>query len=276
MTLSVTVITLNEVENLKECLDSVAFADEIIVVDSGSTDGTLELARCHTDHVVAQQWLGYGAQKNRASGLVHGDWILNLDADERVSLALRDEIVQVVRNESPHAAYEIPRRNYVLGRWLRYGGWYPDHVIRLWRRDQAHWGDVSVHEKLTVQGSIGVLRNHLEHYTYRNLNEYFLRQCRYAQLAAEQRYAYGFRTSLAGLPFKAVTKFVQLYLWKRGFLDGRLGLLMALLGSLFAVARDAMLWEIQQQSRNVAPETKSPQESAEPRPPESVATVTRP
>ncbi len=265
--LSVTIITKNEAANLEDCLRSVAFADEILVLDSGSTDNTVEIARQFTDKVFVEEWRGYGKQKNRASELATGDWILNIDADERVTDELREEILGIVARQEPRPpgeskdaggrgsrratadcdAYRMPRRNFVCGQWLRHGGWWPDHQIRLWRRGRARWSEVEVHEKLQVDGDPGTLQAPLDHHTYRTLGEYVERQARYAQLAAAERFAAGHRVRPASLPVKFFGKLFNLYVLKQGYRDGSLGLVMACLGAASGVARDALIWEMQSQ-----------------------------
>lgn len=252
--LSVTIITKNEAHNLEDCLRSVAFADEIVVLDSGSTDDTVEIARRFTDKVFVEEWRGYGRQKNRATELATGDWILNLDADERVTDELRAEIQRVIADPLAGDAYRMPRRNYVCGQWLRHGGWYPDHQTRLWRRGAAHWSEAEVHEKLQVTvGTVGTMTAPLDHHTYRTLGEYVERQARYAQLSARERIAAGQRVNAVTLPFKFLGKLLNLYVLKQGFRDGGLGLVMACLGAASGVLRDALVWERQRHSSRVTP-----------------------
>ncbi len=161
--LSVTIITKNEAANIGAALESVAWADELIVVDSGSTDETVGIARRYTDRVSSREWEGYGAQKNHAAGLAEHDWILSLDADERVSPELAVEIRERLAREPPHPGYRIPRVTSYLGRWIRSTDWYPDYQLRLYDRRAARWNARSVHESVSTDGTVGRLRNELHH-----------------------------------------------------------------------------------------------------------------
>ncbi|MBM2841009.1 MAG: glycosyl transferase family 2, partial [Bacteroidetes bacterium] len=178
-TLSVVTITLNEERNIAECLASVHWADELIVVDSGSTDRTMELARQYTSKVLSVEWKGYGATKNYALDQAAGDWVLWLDADERVTPPLADEIKQVIAGNGEASGYSVARRAYFLGRWIKHCGWYPSRVTRLFRRAQGRFSENRVHEQLIVQGSVGALQNDLMHYTDPDLQHYFAKFNRY-------------------------------------------------------------------------------------------------
>jgi glycosyltransferase involved in cell wall biosynthesis len=167
--LSVVVVTRDEEERIRTCLESVAWADELIVIDAESQDKTAAIARELTDHVVVRPWPGYAAQKNYGLEMARGAWILSLDADETVSPALREEIQAIVERDGPRDGYEVPRRNIFWGRWVRHGGLYPDWQLRLFRRGRGRFGERAVHESARVDGAVGRLTGHLEHRSYRDV-----------------------------------------------------------------------------------------------------------
>lgn len=248
--LSVTVITLNEEKEIGGCLESVAWADEIVVVDSGSADRTVEIAGKYTDKIFCHAWPGYAAQKNRALGLATYDWALSLDADERVTLALRGEIQSVLESPPRAAGYRIPRKNFFMGRWIRHGGWHPDYVLRLFRRDAGAFGERKVHESVTVRGEIGTLRSPLEHYTYRSLEDYFQRMDRYSTLAAEELFEGGKRAGLLDLLLRPPATFLKMVLLRQGFRDGVDGLLLGRLYSAYTFSKYAKLYKMGQRGKD--------------------------
>lgn len=241
-TVSVIVITLDEAENIRECLQSVEWADEIVVVDAESTDGTVAMAREFTDKVLVREWQGFSAAKNFALQSCTCEWILWLDADERATPELADEIRQTLRAPE-HAGYEMPRLANFLGRWIRHSGWYPGHVLRLFRRDAGSFNDALVHEGVALQGSVGRLQSDLLHYTDRTLAHYFKKFNHYTSLAAEQlaeqKRPFRWHALLLRPPFM----FFRMYILKRGFLDGIQGLMLALLSAGYVFAKYAKLWE---------------------------------
>jgi len=231
--LSVTVIALNEEANIVPCLESVRFADEIVVVDSGSTDRTRELARNFTDRIFTTEWRGFAGTKNFALEQASGEWVFSLDTDERVPAALQEEIMQVVQANGPLAGYKIPRKNYFGGRWIRHLGWYPDYTLRLFRRDKGRFREREVHEEVEVAGPVGVLPTPLDHYSYNNLTEYAARQERYARLAAQEMAKGGRRPRPGELMWRPFLTFLNLFFLKKGFLEGSLGMALALEGSRY-------------------------------------------
>lgn len=234
MRLSVTVIALNEEANIVPCLESVRFADEVVVVvDSGSTDRTLELARKFTDRIFTIDWRGFAGTKNFALEQAEGEWVFSLDADERVPEALQAEILGVVKAGGPLAAFKIPRKNYVGGRWIRHLGWYPDYTLRLFRKGQGRFRERQVHEEVEVAGPVGFLHTPLEHFSYNNLEEYTARQDRYARLAAQEMRRAGRRPLPGELLWRPILTFLKLFIWKRGFLEGALGLQLSLQSSRY-------------------------------------------
>jgi (heptosyl)LPS beta-1,4-glucosyltransferase len=249
--LSVIVIALNQEANIVPCLETVRWADDIVVVDSGSRDRTLELARRFTDRIFTIDWPGFGAAKNYALDQARGDWVFSLDTDERVSEALRDEIVSTVQGKSPSAGYRLPRKNYFGGRWVRYLGWYPDYTLRLFQRDKGRFRERAVHEEVVVDGPVGVLRTPLDHYSYTGVSDYLARQDRYARLAAEELLKEGRRPRAGELFWRPVSHFLKLYVLRLGFLEGRLGYTLALLGSLYNFLKYHYLRELREEADHV-------------------------
>jgi glycosyltransferase involved in cell wall biosynthesis len=244
--LSVLVLTLNEERNIAACLDSVRWADEIIVVDSGSTDRTVELARAYTDKVYQIEWKGYGATRNLALGRTSGDWILWLDADERVTPELAAEVRDILgRAELPESGFQIARRAYFLGRWIRHCGWYPGRVTRLFRRERGRFTESSVHERLILDGAVADTRNDLIHLTDPNLSHYFAKFNRYTSLAAHDLRSEGRRFRLRDLLVRPLFAFVKMYVLKRGFLDGMQGFILCVLSSAYVFTKYAKLWELE-------------------------------
>jgi glycosyltransferase involved in cell wall biosynthesis len=233
MSLSVTVIALNQEANIGDCLKSVSFADDIVVVDTGSTDRTVEVARAYTDRVLTTSWQGFGRTKNFALDQARGEWVFSLDTDERVPPALKDEIQTVVKANGPLAGYRVPRKNYFCGRWIRHLGWYPDYTLRLFRRDQGRFRDREVHEEVLVAGPVGNLKTPLEHYSYRSVSEYVTRMDRYARLAAVELAKRGRRPFPGELVFRPFFTFLHLYVIRQGFLEGTTGYALAILMSTY-------------------------------------------
>jgi glycosyltransferase involved in cell wall biosynthesis len=242
MKLSVIVITKNEADNIVACLDSVAFADEFIVVDSGSTDNTVELARAMGATVKqTYDWPGFGQQKNRALSLARGEWILSVDADERVTPEL-GRAIQAAIDAPSCDAYEIARLSNFCGRFIRHSGWWPDYVLRLFRRGSARFSDAVVHERIVPAkpGRMGRLNGHLVHYSYPNLDTLLNKVNRYSSDGAAMMHARGKRTSIWGALGHGFWTFIRIYLIRRGFLDGRHGLVLAVAaaaGSFFRYAK---------------------------------------
>ena len=242
--LSVAIITYNEEEEIKDCLESVKWADEIVVVDSFSTDKTLDICRQYTNKVFQHEWSGYSNQKNYAINVTTNPWILILDADERVSERLTKEIKEILDKDLGVDGYYIPRKSYFLGRWIRYGGWYPDYSIRLFRKDKGRFEQREVHESVRINGKTAKLKNHLEHYTYRNLSEYIQRMERYSTLAAMEMVGEGRRSGPRNILFRPILTFFRMYILKQGFREGIYGLLISVLYSYYTFLKYAKLWEM--------------------------------
>lgn len=240
-TLSVIIITLNEASHIAECLASVAFADEVIVVDSGSTDGTREIAEAGGARVtLTHDWPGFGKQKNRALDLAGCDWVLSIDADERVTPELALEIQAVLKQAATDAdsrtaqvatAYRIARLSNFGGRWIRHSGWWPDRVLRLFERGTARFKDVAVHESVVTDRPVATLKGHFLHYPYASIEQYIAKINHYSSEAAAMMHARGKRTSVLGAWGHASWTFVRIYLLRKGFLDGREGFILAVMGA---------------------------------------------
>lgn len=243
--LSVAIITLDEEANIGPCLESVKWADEVVVCDSGSRDRTLEVAAGYGARTFRDDWLGFAAHKNLAVGRCTQPWILVLDADERVPPALRDEIEGILRSADAADGYRVGRKNFFVGAWIRHGGWYPDRSIRLFRSGRGRFLPRAVHEVAEVSGRVGVLQHPLEHYTYGSIGEFLRRTERYAALAAGELFAAGHRCRVVDLTLRPVWTFFRMYLVQRGFLDGWRGLLLAGLYASYTFAKYAQLWERQ-------------------------------
>mgnify|MGYP001480112684 CR=1 FL=1 len=225
--LSVTVITKNEVNFIRACLDSVRWADEIIVVDSGSTDGTVEICREYTDKIMLTDWPGFGPQKNRALAMATSEWVLSLDADEQVSPELKQEILSAMSFPEDHAAFDLPRRSSYCGRRMRHGGWWPDYVTRLFRRGSARFSDDLVHERLVVDGRIGRLREPLIHAAFENLENVLETMDRYSTIGARMMHDRGKKATMATAILHGFWSFFHTYVVRAGFLDGRAGFMLA-------------------------------------------------
>jgi (heptosyl)LPS beta-1,4-glucosyltransferase len=249
--ISVIVIALNQEDHIVPCLESVSWADDIVVVDSGSTDRTRERARGFTDRIFTIDWPGFGAAKNYALDQARGDWVLSLDTDERVPEGLRAEILSVVQNRGPFAGYRIPRKNYFGGRWIKRLGWYPDYILRLFRRGEGRFRERAVHEEVLVNGPLGILQTPLDHYSYESVSDYIARQDRYARLAAGEMLREGRRPRAGELLWRPLGHFFKLYLLRLGFLEGRLGYTLALLGSLYNFLKYYYLRELLSEADHV-------------------------
>ncbi len=241
--LSVTVVAWNEEARLRACLDSVAWADEIAVVDAESTDKTVQLAREFTDRVWVRPWPGFAVQKNFAIDQATGDWILSLDADERVTPALGERIKAIVRADGPADGYRIPRRNVFWGAWVRHGGLYPDHQLRLFRRGAGRFAENAVHESVEVSGRVEALAEPLLHESYRDLEDFVQRSNRYSTLAALDWVRRGRPMRAVDLIAKPLGRFLSMYVLRRGFLDGWRGLVLAILYAEYVFLRMAKVWE---------------------------------
>lgn len=236
--LTATIITLNEEDRIVECLASLSCCDEVIVVDSGSTDKTCELAKAKGARVIERAWDGYSKQKNFAAGQARNDWILSIDSDERLSIELSDEIVHWKKQEALVHAYAMPRRVFYLGKWIRHSGWYPDRKVRLYDRRFCAWEGDFVHETMQVHGSAGGFRGDLFHFPYRDWNDHVARLERYSELASKAARSAGRRGSIARLVLGPPLTFVKSFLLRAGFLDGWRGLAIAYMAARYVFQKE--------------------------------------
>lgn len=226
--ISAILITHNEAANLRDCLASVAWCDEIVIVDNGSTDGTHAIAEAFGARlIITPDWPGFGPQKQRALAAATGDWIFSIDADERLSAAGADEMRAAIA-QSAHAGYEIPRSSLFVSRFMRHSGWTPDYVLRLARREAARFSEHLVHERLLVEGSLGKLNTPLVHLSYQDFETVLTKLNRYSSAGAHEAHARGKRASLASAIGHGAWTFLRTYVLKRGFLDGAEGLMLAI------------------------------------------------
>jgi len=246
LSLSVVIITLNEEVNLPRTLASVAWADEIIVVDSGSTDHTREIAESFHAKFYVEPWKGFAAQKNSALAKATGDWLLSLDADEEVEPALAGEIRDALAANPSVEGFWIPRKNFFLDRWMRHGGFYPDPKLRVFRRGAGRFENRLVHEDAQVAGTTATLRGHLLHHAYPTLGAYLEHMNRYSSLGAQMlvagRGCVGF--SIVNIVIRPLLTFFYNYFLRLGFLDGREGLLLHLNHARYVSWKYAKVWEL--------------------------------
>lgn len=242
--LSVTVITRNEAAHITAALESVAWADEVVVVDSGSTDDTVALARRYTERVVERDWPGFPQQKNHAAGLATHDWVLSIDADERVTPELGAEIRALLTTDPPARGYRIRRVTHAFGHWIRSTDWYPDWQLRLYDRRHGRWDEARrVHESVHLDGEPARLAGELEHLAYRDLSHHLATIDRYTTLAAEDMAARGRTASALDLLAHGPLAFLRNYLLRGGFRQGRVGLVVSSMNAWYVFLKYAKLWE---------------------------------
>ena len=226
---SVVIITKNEEKNIARCLESVRWADEIIVVDTFSTDHTVELCRRFTDKVFQEKWLGYGLQKNFCASKARNKWVLNIDADEVISLECAEAIQKLMSGEPEFSLYRFPRKNFIAGRWVRYAGWYPDLIARLYDRDRVSFSNSMVHERLTPDnGGVGIINYPILHYSFEGMEDYIQRQNRYSSLYAEEKKQMDWEANWSHLYVRPVWIFFKTYFFRQGFREGFLGIFLSL------------------------------------------------
>lgn len=249
--LSVIIITKNEGANIQACLDSVAFADEIVVVDSGSTDDTVDIARKAGAVVIQTDWPGFGPQKNRALDAATGEWVLSIDADERITPELADEIRATVRNPAADA-YDISRRSWYCGRFIEHSGWAPDYVTRLFRRGTARFSDHIVHERLLPDGAVKRLNGLMLHYSFLDFSQVLQKVDSYSTLSARQAYEKGRRATVLDALLHGFWAFIRTYFFRLGLLDGAHGLALAVSNAEGSYYRYLKIWQLEQQARRKA------------------------
>lgn len=252
--ISACVTTFNEEHNIRRCLESLGWCDEIVVVDSFSTDRTVELCRAYTDRVYQHQWLGYIGQKNLIRKMAQHPWILFVDADEEVSPALRDEIVaELERNDGAIAGYQFPRMVNYMGKWIRHGEWYPDVKLRLFLKDRGRSGGQEPHDQVFVNGSVKMLKGHLWHYTYDDLHDHLETMNRFSSITAQEKFRAGTRFGWTDFLLRPPFRFLKAYVLRRGFLDGKRGFIIALVAAFGVCMKYAKLWELGHRAADPSP-----------------------
>ncbi|OGW27727.1 MAG: glycosyl transferase [Nitrospirae bacterium GWC2_42_7] len=241
---SVGIITKDEERNIEDALKSVAGANEIIIVDSFSKDRTVEICRKYTDKIYQHEWDGYSRQKQKTVDYSKSPWVLILDADERLTPELRNEMEQTIKETDCNGFY-IPRKNYFLGRWIRHSGWWPDYTLRLFRKDKASFEEREVHEKVVLEGKAGYLKNPMEHYTYRSISDFIKKMENYSNLASIEIRRRSGRAGLYSVTVRPLATFIKMFFLRLGFLDGAHGLILAALYSYYTFLKYAKTWEVQ-------------------------------
>lgn len=247
MKVSVAIITLNAGPDLDRCLASVAFADEIVVLDQHSTDDTAEICLRHGAVLHQIEWLGFGPTKDRAVSLCRNPWILSIDSDEEVTPELRAAI-EKLPDDPAEAAFAINRLSRFLGRWIHHCGWHPEYVVRLFDRRRAGFNDLPVHESVETTGQVGRLAGLLHHYTYETMEQYIEKLNRYTTLAAEERFAKGDRSSLANAVLRGQATFWRMWILQGGLLDGWRGYVLCLSSSFYVMSKYTKLWLLGQRN----------------------------
>lgn len=242
--ISVTVRTFNEEENLRDCLESVTWADEILVVDSCSTDGTVAIAREYTDNVIVRPWAGHIATSQFATDQARNLWVLSVDADERISPELRDEILSLDLENTPHDAFDMPRLHWFMGRWIRHSGWYPDRNIRLYRKDRCYWDGYAPHDKVQVPGSLCRLKGDLYHFIYRDLAHFAATKNSYSTLSAEDHLRSGRNSTIVHFTLRPLWTFFDRYFIRLGILDGLPGYVISVMEAHCVFMKYLKLWAL--------------------------------
>lgn len=250
--ISVVVITKNEEQNIVRCLQSVQWADEVIVVDAESTDRTQELARPLRAKVIVKPWAGFAVQKEFAVAQATHDWVFSIDADEEVTPELKEEMLRVTASTDALNGYEVPRKSFFLGRWIANGGWYPGYQLRLFRKSTARMNHRPVHEGFLIDGSTGRLTADLNHYTYHSIHQYIAKMNDYSSLDVRNKISGGRRVEWHNFLLNPLSVFLRMYVSLGGWRDGMHGFLLAFYSALHALAIFAKCWEYQQAERNGA------------------------
>jgi len=249
-TVSAIVVCFNEERNIASCLESLRWCDEIVVVDSFSTDGTLDICRRYTEHVIQRPWAGYRAQKAFAHSQATQEWVLLVDADERVTPELRDEIRQTLDTFGDrYCGFAVPRLVFFLGRWWWRGGWYPDFDVRLFRRDRASWGGSDPHEKILVHGAVRHLQHPLHHFSYRDMKDHLQRIDRFTSISSAELFKEGKRWHWMDALARPAFRFFRFYFLRRGFMEGFAGFYVAVTAAVYVFLKYAKLWELEMEGK---------------------------
>jgi glycosyltransferase involved in cell wall biosynthesis len=241
---SVVIVTQNEERNIRDALQSIRGAAEIVVVDAFSTDKTVDICREYTDRIYRKEWQGYAKQKHAGIEYAKSKWVFILDSDERFTVPLWEEMGDIIGKDGKYSGYYVPRKNFFLGKWIRHGGWWPDYTLRFFLKDKAIMHDRSVHERVIVQGGAGYLRSHLEHYTYGTVSEYIKKMDIYSALSAKELREKGTRPGFIKLIAHPLVTFFRMFLLKLGFMDGIYGFTLAVLYSYYTFLKYLKLWEL--------------------------------
>jgi len=242
--ISACVLTFNEERKIERCLRSISWCDEIVIMDSFSTDATLSLCRRFTERVYQHEWQGYVGQRNLIRDMAMHSWILFLDSDEEVSPILRDEILHEFENGTgEYVGYRFPRQVYFLGKWIRHGEWYPDVKLRLFKKSRGHTEGEEPHDRVVVDGPVKRLRNPLWHYTYDDMRDYLDTLNRFSTITARQRFEGGARFGWTDVAIRPILRFLKGYVLRGGFLDGAHGFMVATINSFSVFAKYSKLWE---------------------------------
>lgn len=245
-TVSAIVVCFNEERNIGACLESLSWCDEIVVVDSFSTDRTVEICHQYTERVIQRKWAGYRDQKAFAHSQATKDWVLLVDSDERVTPKLSEEVKEALSSHGGEfAGFSVPRLVFYLGRWWWRGGWYPDYDVRLFRRDRATWGGSDPHEKILIDGKVCRLRNPLHHFSYRDIEDHIQRINRFTSISSRELLNEGKGWRLVDTLVRPAFRFFRSYIWKRGFLEGFAGFYVAVTAAVYVFLKYAKLWELE-------------------------------
>lgn len=250
--ISACIITFNEEDNILSCLECLDFAEEIILVDSGSTDNTLQLAKENKKVKIYHRIFdNYINQKNYCMSLAQNEWIIAVDADERIPSELKQEILSIPESELTNlAGYYIPRLSFYLGKWIRHGGWYPNYQMRFFNRLKGKFSGLLVHETVSIDGQLGTLKNPLHHFPYQNISDHLKFIDRYSDLGSQEKFKAGKKSGVLFAIGKSIWKFIAMYFIRFGFLDGKEGLILAILGSYYNFLKYIKLYELNQQKNN--------------------------
>ena len=248
--ISAFIVCCNEERNIRRCLESIKWCDEIVIIDSGSTDNTLQICREYTSQIFHREWMGYVKQKSYGLENCSSEWILNIDADEEVTPTLRDDILEALKSNSNNVnGYMISRVVFHLGKWWRKGGWYPEYRLRVCRKANTTWGGTDPHEKAVVEGQTARLNGELLHYTYTGVSDQITRLNRYSTTVAENMFKSGERASVFKMFFNPGLRFLKFYLLKKGFREGFPGLIVAYIEAYYVFLKYLKLWEIERNAK---------------------------
>lgn len=239
---STVIVTKDEEFNIQDALESIKDFSEIIVIDSFSTDHTVDICKNYTDKVFQKEWEGYAKQKQKGIDKASMPWVMILDADERITPELRAEISSSIENKD-HNGFYIPRKNFFLGKWIKHGGWWPDYTLRLFKKDNAFMQKREVHEKLIVRGSLGYMKNPMEHYTARSISEFISKLENYSTLSAKEMGQKDLMPNIFSFTLRPLFTFLNMFIFRRGFLDGKYGLILSLLYSYYTFSKYTKIWE---------------------------------